>query len=511
MLFRPKKTDLSPNWPHQHSRADNLGNRGGRTMNLRCEPCRKSFSRKDILLRHDRLIHGNASTNTTGRRSSCQNCVRQKLKCSRTLPCASCVARNIDCSFQLSRINEQRASPKCRDAPHEIDGARRPSGSESPLADGVYSHEQLQSSAPSASSLRSHSNGGRNKDCPIRLTAPMNSQISSGEHPASVSDDQCPTAQFAMFSNESYFLSPPLELLSQDLMPDDERLREMQQDDGLIPELPDDGGDASIDTNSFEWDSFPPLGLGTDWLSWHVNPSANDAILEAPNEVWPQSELSHQIPPCPSAVQRLSLVEMMCSDAGSPALITQPNFQNLNQASKFPVQERSPASTSISIPQTSLLESLTAILSSQTLPEDFASEPYTIGRLHLDKLINVYFTDFHANLPVIHRPTWDTSKAPAALVASMACLGSTSYHKQKGSDAVSSLLADLCLRHLREMVCIIFHIRRRWVTLSRCSIAKELPAMKTSNLRVLRCFIKSTAWVQQCRHFMTAQMNSVRY
>ncbi|KAF1817166.1 hypothetical protein P152DRAFT_478193 [Eremomyces bilateralis CBS 781.70] len=65
-------------------------------------------------------------------------------------------------------------------------------------------------------------------------------------------------------------------------------------------------------------------------------------------------------------------------------------------------------------------------------------------------MVTIYFAEFYPGLPVMHQATWNIAKCPTHLIAALACLGSTKYHRKKGLDAESSMLAEICFRHLNE-------------------------------------------------------------
>jgi hypothetical protein len=60
----------------------------------------------------------------------------------------------------------------------------------------------------------------------------------------------------------------------------------------------------------------------------------------------------------------------------------------------------------------------------------------------------------------MHKPTWELLDHPSHLIAALACLGSTSYHKKQGLDEESILLAEICLHHLNRTVSRVILVRQ---------------------------------------------------
>lgn len=50
----------------------------------------------------------------------------------------------------------------------------------------------------------------------------------------------------------------------------------------------------------------------------------------------------------------------------------------------------------------------------------------------LGEFVKIYFAEFHPVAPIIHKPTWRIEKYQTALLAAMACIGST-YSTTEGS------------------------------------------------------------------------------
>lgn len=425
-------------------------NSGRRTQSFHCELCGKDFSRKDILLRHRRLIHGKASTSSDGRRISCQNCIRQKLKCSRSSPCESCFSRGVECSFRTSS------------ASHDL------GPTETPIHSLDLNEHQSPGFPAHTTSLNASPRVPVSSISPIRLALssdgrdvahPLTDLPLVSEHPPSEAQDmissndvQSNSPQRSSVDNDfGLFSLPPESLTQQDLYQYDSNSMNMQPNGALMAQFSDTRGDTHLDTNNLDWDAL--LSWGTDWLGFDVEATITHTTLAQPNSMWQSIESPTKATSPPSLPQRPTENSMvfLFPDRDVPAAPLQQSQPTHGEETRSPNRDRR-ASNCSSTGEPSLLASLSAILFKSRLPSEITSPQYAAAVLHLERLITVYFAEFHANLPVIHKPTWDIMKSPTHLIASMACLGSTSYYKEKGLDNVSSLLAEICLRHLNKSV-----------------------------------------------------------
>ncbi|KAK3329158.1 hypothetical protein B0H66DRAFT_14919 [Apodospora peruviana] len=63
----------------------------------RCILCNASFQRSDVLKRHLQTCDG--APTASGRRRACDRCVRQKKACSSSNPCENCARRGVECQY----------------------------------------------------------------------------------------------------------------------------------------------------------------------------------------------------------------------------------------------------------------------------------------------------------------------------------------------------------------------------------------------------------------------------
>jgi len=69
----------------------------------RCILCSASFQRTDVLKRHLQTCDG-SSTASSGRRRACDRCVRQKKACNSLQPCQNCEKRAVQCQYSNSTV-----------------------------------------------------------------------------------------------------------------------------------------------------------------------------------------------------------------------------------------------------------------------------------------------------------------------------------------------------------------------------------------------------------------------
>ncbi|KAJ5815637.1 hypothetical protein N7474_007414 [Penicillium riverlandense] len=94
----------------------------------------------------------------------------------------------------------------------------------------------------------------------------------------------------------------------------------------------------------------------------------------------------------------------------------------------------------------SALEILIELLSTSGIPENWSQDYSLLPGLHLlQHCLDQYVAGFHDILPVIHVPTFKSSKTPPVLLASMSCIGAMLL-KDKDTEEASKALCDLSSR-----------------------------------------------------------------
>ncbi|KEZ44922.1 hypothetical protein SAPIO_CDS2284 [Scedosporium apiospermum] len=96
--------------------------------------------------------------------------------------------------------------------------------------------------------------------------------------------------------------------------------------------------------------------------------------------------------------------------------------------------------------KTTELEGLFRLLSNQHLPgpEELVDSNMSMGLDLLQRLLNVYFSDFQIIQPIIHLPTWSIPTSPPVLLAAMACIGAVLSSEPNAAE-LAATISDFCL------------------------------------------------------------------
>lgn len=101
----------------------------------------------------------------------------------------------------------------------------------------------------------------------------------------------------------------------------------------------------------------------------------------------------------------------------------------------------------------STIRSLVQLLSSPYLPEiDFSQDMSMVSALELLKnSLELYFTEFHSVLPLVHVPTFNLAKVPTVTLAAMACIGAMYSDDRQGTEQSWSL-SEMCIQMIAWLV-----------------------------------------------------------
>lgn len=97
--------------------------------------------------------------------------------------------------------------------------------------------------------------------------------------------------------------------------------------------------------------------------------------------------------------------------------------------------------------------SLVQLLSAPVLPEiDLIQDLSILSAMDLLKnSLDLYFSEFHSVLPVVHIPTFNMAKAPTVTLAAMSCIGAMYSDDRQGTDQSWSL-SEMCLQMIAWLV-----------------------------------------------------------
>ncbi|KAL7269183.1 hypothetical protein RUND412_008163 [Rhizina undulata] len=80
---------------------------------------------------------------------------------------------------------------------------------------------------------------------------------------------------------------------------------------------------------------------------------------------------------------------------------------------------------------------------------EFNSNKFPTTKM-IHEFIDLYFKNFHAIIPMIHKPTFTLEKSPTIILVAMASIGA-SYSKMEGSKVYANMLSELCKKTLAWM------------------------------------------------------------
>lgn len=363
------------------------------------------------------------------KKTSCQNCVRQKLKCSRSNPCDSCASRGIECTFE------------CAPSP--------------PDADVTTSHQQAP--AETQQSFRSPNGAPISDHCSGNLTTNLNGVTRQSQNP--IDFESLRYVESHLDGDQQQYhaaypaaMEPRSCLLSASTKSPFEHLAQLQStvtEPSGHDNISTFSGDVLGAEVSIDWDAFAPLGI--DWLNDdQLLPIHNDTAQDMPpslgqpmngprSSTFPEVDLltNSNCPPLPPQVEDIRPLNEMqgrnCTYTNGPATVR---------------QSQKSFSTSLDSTVTTCIRNA---LSGPYLP--LQMDLLTLQ--HLESMISVFFAEFYPGLPVMHRATFDIRKCPTYLIAALACLGSTKQNCKKGLDDTSIMLAEICSQHLNDTVRIM--------------------------------------------------------
>ncbi len=106
-----------------------------------------------------------------------------------------------------------------------------------------------------------------------------------------------------------------------------------------------------------------------------------------------------------------------------------------------------------------VIKSLIQLMSSSYLPEvDVSMDVNMMSAMELLKnSLELYFTEFHAVLPLVHVPTFQMTKVPTVTLAAMACIGAMYSDDQQGTEQSWSL-SEICIQMIAYLVSRHFEI-----------------------------------------------------
>lgn len=426
------------------------------TTILPCSRCDKSFSRRDVLIRHLRACHLiEQPTAKRSMRKSCRRCVVKKRKCERARPCEGCVKSHVSCEYTspepedsiLDNIDISRDFSDCSRPPPPEQGRQQ------------VNHFIFVDPSSGMGSVTT----ADDRSLAQTLQTPPTSN--SGEEPAlsschSRSQDRSFHSLLAEFSPTSSS-APGIFNVSQPVT--DEAFTDAN---GFMPI---NGETLSLNFSASTPPNFHTSGL--DWLNFDMpnfsidsEPWVGAGIPSAP-DLEPPSVLNQEdagatdraVPPYlsqqsahPTVMGQLrtvvnspSLQPLDSNYSGQPWPFDQARDSIPHRYSLPPLRD---ILKSTSISQNKRLGSLIPFLSDSYLPSRASvKDTNTLQAFgELQRLLDLYFTRFHDIQPIIHRPSWNMFSCQTVLLTSMACVGALLSDDEQDAE-LSWMLSEICL------------------------------------------------------------------
>lgn len=444
----------------------------GQQSSFPCHQCGRSFSRKDVFLRHRRTAHEARARQPKSKRKSCLRCVQDKLKCNREQPCGSCFRKGRECSYAV--ILEKSATV-AKQIPCVENGSLVPERSD------FYFHSSQTCLGSSTEVPRCHSQDL----CENVLESPRASYASGSTDPDTDETDPGQPANGAIQeynSHDQVYVRDRVVTEGSQGLETTSAVEVAENDTAALTDLRDHIDGATM-LPLFELETYTECGLGElDWLNFELD--SPDSLRIEPEYVAREGDDYHETHHQATYQSLLGGNETQEAHPVASQLSTNQISNHNSHDSRprthhsgtRPGREQWPFDYSASSnPKKVQLPPLRQILESTVRPKrtihrathasliDLLSSPYLpsmdeVLDFHtmpavvlLKQFLNLYLTEFHSVIPMIHVPTWEFSTCPTVLLAAMACIGA-GFSDAEGSVELQGSLSEISLQTLSWLV-----------------------------------------------------------
>ncbi|KAF2184126.1 hypothetical protein K469DRAFT_634275 [Zopfia rhizophila CBS 207.26] len=451
-----------------------------------CQLCNKRFTRKDVYQRHRRNVHEPTLSKRESRKKSCHRCIKQKLRCSREVPCEACLHSNRQCVYDLSgpppSIAPHATSDLSSAQPLRTDG--EPAWPPPTLSDLASAANILDGAVPVSRNDQRATQPGASFLGQGSLSAPSISEAEN--HTAQTTNanrdsqlapfivpncDEINSEQFDSFSRRSQQIRPHNEPTNWGFLDNQSHFNPLNPEHCRAPTSQPESQAPSSQFQLCDWDIVRASRM--DWFGCETAVSDSLSQLPAYADHHDSGEDPQPTPAVTTTVFSPAALGMNMSSHSN-----QISTQDRENSETWPgVLDRGGNETwpfdytsnkgyrKITLPplrqvleqtlgdrpaiEKNTLMDLIKILSAPHIPSlnDTPALEALPAVAFLEKFVKIYFAEFHAVLPIIHIPTWRIEKCPTALLAAMACIGAT-YSTTEGSSEISALLAEITQRAL---------------------------------------------------------------
>lgn len=426
-----------------------------------CTECGRQFSRNDVLLRHLRTAHQAYISRKRSAQKSCFRCVKKKLKCDRAQPCLPCTKSGIACEYVIEKSTneaeaealQEKAEPNNLDSHQVKEQATGENNdfevsnpyqghvnSQLPVlqANNVYIHNHTQSSAAAEgySDNTQYFQSTSDANGPAMMTTDMASYAAMSPtdgtaaftQPYMACGNEYLPAEFNFFPSNSApriagMAEGGVDWLGLELdSPNNSDIRAQSLGQMYSPEsfqyLPNQPmmlGDSEALIGRFQSPSGP--GLQQPRPKDSTTTAANSTELQTGSQQWPFDHTrnpepqKHKLPPLRDILQGT----ICSSDHGSP------------------------------------IRSLVQLLSPPYLPDVESADMSMMAAMDVLKTsLDLYLTEFHAVLPLVHLPTFQMAQVPTVTLAAMSCIGAMYSDDRHGTEQASSL-SEICIQIIASL------------------------------------------------------------
>ncbi|KAK3903561.1 hypothetical protein C8A05DRAFT_14485 [Staphylotrichum tortipilum] len=410
----------------------------------RCSVCGASFQRSDVLKRHLQTCDG-ASAPSSSRRRACDRCVRQKKACNSSQPCLNCEKRSVECRY--SNPPASTSDPPTATSPSDPPLKLSPLQDDQLPADDALTHATTVTTATTATTAvtaaattsSSSSIGPGPGFDPLHhqhFDALIQHAVSQAplmpHHPMMHVDPNFFESTFPQFSHAP---PPPggIESFHHDMIsaPSTSRYRKYHFD--FLADFTSRTGLVS----SFECAT---LKQRQDIVSLFYQRYHEQQQPQPPDLFWsvPSAPLA-SAPPALAGPQDAGLFPASV-ELASQALAPWLSWVNNPWVLRLQEVVLLVRSTVVRKPHnSSITETWSMALEQQCL--NFFSPP------RFAKFMELYWSVWHPNVNILHRPTFDPASAKAVLLASMALIGAC-----VSPDAADNVDARRWFNTVEEMV-----------------------------------------------------------
>ncbi|KAG2009474.1 STE-12 alpha [Coprinopsis cinerea AmutBmut pab1-1] len=384
----------------------------------KCDACSAEFTRSDLLTRHKRTC-GDSRNSHKSRRKSCQSCAESKVKCNLQFPCSKCVARGRECVF----INDPETSRSRKGSKRSPSTASRPGIRIDPESTYLRDSTSPLYSQPQTSSLPS-------PQSPYTMVYPS-PIMSSPIHPSPVSTNQPET-------NIPFGL--PSLCYSSSSSASSSRSSSRLEPFDLIPNLANLNFEVDLtESHSRIIDDFFPLQT-------HGHRPDHGTTSPYLNAFDPCSNVSEER-------TRADLASGnggdLCSGIGNdesfsyhqPVHVPPPNISRGTPTLSSP----SFSDSSSHVPRNFQSASVIDHNANNTVFSDSSASPHVSEPKseELDHYLDMFFTEFCVQLPLVHRPTWTMAGKHPMLVSAMHVCGAIFVRSENALNFVRKTLVFL--------------------------------------------------------------------